>query len=232
MNSPLCNETEKKLGILFLVLFAVTTSYLTLLGVSPILNSIFHAALYTILLIGIFVSAYAIKNIGIRNFVGRSLFYFLIAIFLSLINAISINLNLNFKLNEFVWIVVSILIMLGLSMMLYTYKLTLPKTTFLEAGLIFSILVISLSLIAGWLQIINSLLITTAIMALRISGKRTNCGIVFISSGLILLSVSNIIFIQRYWSDISYFGDISDLTLLLSWFSIITGIYFIKRHHA
>jgi hypothetical protein len=232
MNSLLCNEEEKKFGVFFLILFTIITTTLTIFGLSPILNSIFSAALYTILITGIFVSASAIKDIGVRNFAGRSLFYFSIASFLSLINAISINLNLNFKLNEFVWIIVSILIMLGLFMMLYTYKLTLPKTIFLEVGLIFSVFVISLSLIAGWLQILNSLLITTAIVALRVSGKRTNCGIVFISTGLILLSLSNIIFIQRYWNDISFFGDISDLTLLVSWFSIVTGIYFIKRHHA
>lgn len=232
MRSLLCNETEKKFGAFFLILFAIISTTLTTFGVSPILNSIFNAAIYTILLTGIFVCISGISNIGIKNFAGRSLFYFLIACFLSLVNILVINFNLNFTLNEFVWITVSILITLGLTLMLYTYRLTVQKTVFIEAGLIFSILVIGLSLTIGWLQIINSLLITTAIMALRISGKRTNCGIVFISTGLITLSISNLIFIQRYWSEISYFGDISDLAFLVAWFSIVTGIYFIKRHHA
>ncbi len=232
MRSLLCNETEKKFGIFFLVLFTIITTLLTSFGISPILNSVFNSAIYTILLTGIFVCISGINKIGIRNFAGRALFYFLIASFLSLINIILINFNLSFTLNEFVWVVVSTLIILGLLIMMYTYRLTIPKTIFIEAGLIFSILVIALSLTIGWLQIINSLLITTAIMALRISGKRTNCGIVFISTGLITLSISNLIFIQRYWNDISYFGDISDLAFLVAWFSIVTGIYFIKRHHA
>lgn len=232
MRSLLCNAKEKRIGAFFLILFAIITTSLTALGISPILNSIFNSAIYTILLTSIFVCISGIMKIGVKNFAGRALLYFLIASFLSLINIICINFNLNFTLNEFVWIFVSILIMLGLSIILYTYRLTLPKTTFIEAGLIFSILIIILSLTIGWLQIINSLLITTAIMALRISGKRTNCGIVFVSTGLITLSISNLIFIQRYWNDISYFGDISDLAFLVAWFSIVTGIYFIKRHHA
>lgn len=232
MGHLLCDKFETKFALLFLAIFLFITTFLTAFGISPIINSTFNSAFYIILLSGIFISCSAIYKIGIKNFIGRSLMYFLIVIFLTLFNILSINFNLNFRINEAIWFIVSILLIIGLSMLLNIYKLNFPKNIVTESGLIFLILVILLSLIGGWPQIVNSLLITSAIMAIRISGKKTNCGIVFISVGLIILAISNILFIQRYWSGISYFGDMSDLSLLISWFSIVTGIYFIKRNHA
>jgi hypothetical protein len=64
--------------------------------------------------------------------------------------------------------------------MLNIYKLNIPKTAFVESLILLCILIISFSLIAGWPQIVNSILVTTGIMAIRISGKKTNCGVVFV----------------------------------------------------
>jgi hypothetical protein len=233
MNSGfLCNKFEKRFALTLLTLFIIITSGFTLFGFLPIINSTFISAFYVILISGISISYAAITKIGVRNFIGKALFYFFLATLLTLINTLLINFNFHFELNEIIWFLVSLFIVTGLVLMLNLYKLTLPKTATLETGLIFFILLVFISLIAGWPQIINSILITTGIMAIRVSGKKTNCGIVFISVGLIILAISNILFVQRYWSGINFFGDISDLSLLLSWFSIVTGIYFIKRNHA
>lgn len=233
MNSGfLCNKFEKKLAIIFLLLFIAITTILTIFRIFPIINSTFVAAFNVILITGISISITGINKIGIKNFVGRALLYFLLATFLTFINTLLINFDIYFNFNEVIWFIVSILIVLGLALMLNIYRLRIPKTAIAEAGFVFIILLISLSLIGGWPQIINSILITTAVMAIRVSGRKTNCGIIFISAGLIILAISNILFVQRYWSGINYFGDISDLSLLMSWFSIVTGIYFIKRNHA
>lgn len=232
MKKILCSTGEKITSIVFLSVFIISITSLTLFGISPILNSILNSAFYIILIVGLFSAISTIDKIGIRNFVGRSSIYFILAILLTFLNRISLDINFNFRLNEIIWFIVSILLILSLSMLLTTYRLSLPKTLLSESFLVFVISLFSLSLIAGWPQIINSLLITSGVIAIRISGKKTNCGIFSISIGLIILAVSNILFIQRYWSDIAYFGDISDVALLISWFSIVTGIYFIKRHHA
>jgi len=233
MNSRfLCNKFENKFAITLLVLFLLITTGLTIFGVSPVINSSFTSSFYVILISGIIISASAIRIIGIKNFIGRSLLYLFLATLLTLVNILIINFNLNFIFNEVIWFIVSILLIIGLMILLNIYKLNFPITSLSEAGILFLILFFSLSLFGGWPQIINSVLITSGIMAIRVSGKKTNCGIVFVSIGLIILAISNLFFIQRYWSGINYFGDISDLSLLISWFSIVTGIYFIKRNHA
>lgn len=228
----LCNKFETKFALTLLLLFLLITTGLTIFGISPIINSTFTSAFYVILISGVFISLSAIKKIGLTNFIGRSLLYLFFATLLTLINSLIINFNLNFIFNELIWFIVSLLLITGLLILLNIYKLNFPKTAISEAGILFLILLISFSLIWGWPQIINSILITSGIMAIRVSGKKTNCGIVFLSVGLIILAISNLFFIQRYWSGINYFGDISDLSLLISWFSIVTGIYFIKRNHA
>lgn len=234
-----CDKLERTFAIISLLAFLGGIFFITVLGISPFLQSIFQTSLYIALIIGIFLVIEIIKKIGIRNFVGKSMFYFGIAAALSLVNIILINFNSHlqikesflFKLNEYNWLFQSVLMIFGTSFLLKTYKLSLPKFVFVETIFVFLITCFITSFFWGWIQILNTLLITIGVMAIRISGKRTHCGIVCLSSGLILLAISNILFTYRSWNGISYFGDISDIVLLISWITIVVGIYFTKKHH-
>ncbi len=232
MHKVLCSKNEKITQGIFLALFLILISILTLFGISPILNSILNSAFYITLLIGLTSCFFIIKNTGYKNFVGRFALYFFVAILLSLINKILLDINLNFIFNKKMWLIISSLLVLGSLILLTSYKLNIKKITFFEAFLVFVLSTLTLSIFTGMPQIINSLLITTGIISFRIAGQKINCGITLISIGLITMAISNLLFIERYWSQISYFGDISDVILLLSWTTIVSGIYFIKRHHA
>lgn len=233
-------KSEHNFSIIALVSFVLIVSFTTLLGISPILQSVFNAAIYTTLITGTFLAAQAVKKIGIRNFAGKSLFYFGIASLAALINmsvlSISTHLNLDkhflFNFNQYMWFVQAILMTTGISLLLTMYKLNLPKLVYLESMVFFLITLLTLSFFAGWPQILNALLITAGLMALRVSGTKVHRGIFYMSSGLILLAISNVFFIYRTWNGISFFGDISDVVLSISWISIVLGIYFTKNYHA
>jgi hypothetical protein len=223
---------EKKIGIVFFVLFIIMVSLSTFLGISPLIHSVFQSAIFTTLIASLSIAILAIKNIGLRNFAGKAFFCFGLATLITILNTIIIKFNFNFNLNEYLWISVSLLIVAGIYSLLTTYKLTFPKYLFLEIISVFIILFLTTTFFLGFTQILNLILITTGIFALKIPGKKIHCGIVFLSVGIILLSISNLFFIYRHWNGISYFGDISDITFLTSWFSIVTGIYFTKKHYA
>lgn len=230
MRDILCNE--KKIGIVYFALFIIIISLSTIFGVSPLLQSIFQSAIFTTLIVGLIITIQAITKISLGNFAGKAFFCFGLATLITILNSLLIKFKFNFNLNEYLWILVSLLIITGIYFLLTTYKLSIPKYLFLETLTIFTILLFATMVFFGFIQILNLILITTGIVALRVPGKRISCGIVFLSLGVILLSASNLLFIHRYWNNISYFGDISDITFLISWFSIVTGIYFTKRHHA
>ncbi|MBP9763276.1 MAG: hypothetical protein KBD10_00835 [Candidatus Pacebacteria bacterium] len=235
-----CVKNEKKIAISALSFFLITIFFTTILGLSPITHSIIQSAFYTTLIICLFLTMQGINKIGIKNFAGKSLMYFGITVFLALINIILLNLSdhldLNkefvFKISEIFWIVQTVLLTLGIFSLLTPYKLGFPKHLYTEFLSIFLIILFLISFFAGWPQILNALLITIGVMSLIISGKKTHCGIVCLSTGLIFISISNIFFIYRSWNEISYFGDISDIILLISWITITAGVYFVKKYHA
>lgn len=226
-----CDKLEKTFATIALLAFLFGIFFITILGISPFLQSVFQTSLYITLIIGIFLVIESINKIGIKNFVGRSLLYFGIVAVLSLINIVLIDLNTQIKINKTLWFAESLLMVAGLYTLLTTYKLNLPKFVFIESVFVFLITCFATSFFFGWIQILNTFLITIGVMAIRISGKRTHCGIVCLSSGLILLALSNILFFYRSWNEISYFGDISDIVLLISWITIVIGIYFTKKYH-
>jgi hypothetical protein len=235
-----CKKNEHNLAILSFALFIIIILSTTLLGFQSILYAIFNSALYVTLITGIFLVIQAVRKIGVSNFVGRSLSYFGVAAFLSLINILVVNfsthLNLSgntlFKFNEYMWLAQAVLMTAGLFFLLTMYKLRFPKYIMAEVIPVFVITLFGISFFAGWPQILNALLITTGVMSLRISGRKTHCGVVSLSLGLIFLVISNIFFIYRTWNGISFFGDISDVVLLISWITIVLGIYFTKKYHA
>ncbi|MFA7193735.1 MAG: hypothetical protein WC087_02365 [Candidatus Paceibacterota bacterium] len=226
-----CDKLERTFAIISLLAFLCGIFFITILGISPFLQSVFQTSLYITLIIGIFLVIESINKIGIKNFVGKSLLYFGISGVLSLINILLIDFNTQIQINKTLWLVESLLMVAGLYLLLTTYKLNLPKFVFVETIFVFLITYFATSFFLGWVQILNTFLITIGVMAIRISGKRTHCGIVCLSSGLILLAISNILFFYRSWNDISYFGDISDVVLLISWITIVVGIYFTKKYH-
>lgn len=226
-----CDKLERTFATISLLAFLCGIFFITILGISPFLHSVFQTSLYITLIIGIFLVIESINKIGIKNFVGKSLLYFGIAAVLSLINILLIDFNTQIQINKPLWLVESLLMVAGLYLLLTTYKLNLPKFVFIETIFVFLITYFATSFFLGWVQILNTFLITIGVMAIRISGKRTHCGIVCLSSGLILLAISNILFFYRSWNDISYFGDISDVVLLISWITIVVGIYFTKKYH-
>ncbi len=231
MKKILCDQKQTNIGIIFFAVFLILITGLTIFGVSPMLHSIFQASIFTTLLAGATVAIQSIYKVGVKNFVGKSMLYFLVAIVLSMIDIVHSITKSDIGFDQYIWILVSICMISGLSFLMTSYKLKFPKNLLLESALVFFSAFFILSLFTSWPQLLNSLLITTAIMSLRISGKKTHCGIVYISIGLIFLCIGNILFISRYWNSIAFFGDISDIVFLTSWFSIITGLYFTKKRY-
>lgn len=232
MGKLLCDKKETGLGIIFLSIFVILITVSTIFRVTPILHSIIQSSIFTTLLLGIVLCIQTLIKIGSKNFVGKSMTYFLLASTLTSISLVTNIFNFNVSINKYIWIFVSVFMVMGLLSLLTTYKLRFPKYVLLEGVIVFFISLFTLSLFGGWPQFLNSLLVTASIMTYRVTGKKINCGIFFLSTGIILLVISNIMFAHRYWNEIAFFGDISDITLLVSWFSIVTGIFFTKKRHA
>lgn len=95
-----CDKLERTFAIISLLAFLCGIFFITILGISPFLQSVFQTSLYITLIIGIFLIVESVNKIGVRNFVGKSMFYFGIAITLSLINIILINFNSHLQINE------------------------------------------------------------------------------------------------------------------------------------
>lgn len=226
-----CDKKEIGLGVTLFSLFVLLITIFTTFGIYPILHSIFYSAIFVTTITGILLTIFSIKKVGLKNFVGKSMFYFLLALILSLINFISAIFDLSFKINDLIWTFVAIFLAFGTMSLLTSYKLKIPKNFFWESLIVFILTWFAMFLFAGWPQLLNSLLLTTVIMSLRISSNKTHCGLFFISSGIIILVISHILFIHQHWNQIYYLGYLSDITLLISLISIVLGILFINKRY-
>lgn len=235
-----CEKIEHNFSIAAFVTFILIVAFTTLFEIYPIVQSIFTATIYITLITAIFLAFESVKKIGLGNFAGKSLAYLGITSLVALINivvvSVSIHLSLDrnflFNFNQYMWFTQAILMTTAIFYLLSQYRLNLPKMIYIESSLFFLITILAISFFAGWPQLLNALLITAGIVSIRVSGKKLYCGLVYLSTGLILLAVSNIFFIYRSWNGISYFGDISDVVLSISWISIVLGIYFTKKYYA
>lgn len=238
MQSLAC-KNEKNISIIAFIFFITVSTLITILGISPIHKALLEACIYTILLSGIFISIQSIRSIGIRNFAGKSMLFLSISSILILLNSILINFESYFQIsgqtlffiNKNIWITESILLSIGLLFLLKTYKLLFPKNIIIKSILFFIFVLFVISLFFGWPQILNSLLITTGLISMIISRKKQHPGIMYISTGLIFLALSNILFIYKTWNNIYLLGEISDISLLISLLMIVGGIHCTKKYY-
>lgn len=230
------HRKKEEFGLFFLIFIGLTI-FLTLLGKSSLLISIFESALYTIGLIGIIISVQAIKKISIKNFAGKTFIFLagssLILIINTFINSelIKINTNTLFQTNYTLWILQIIFISLAYLFLLKNYSLEFKKYTWIKFVLVFLLLSITTFLVLNSYQLINNFLATIAIFSILITKNKAHKGIVYLFIGFSLLFLSNFIFFYKNTNMMLPFEYMSDIIFIISWVFILLGMNFTKNHY-
>ncbi|MEY2641102.1 MAG: hypothetical protein RL150_495 [Candidatus Parcubacteria bacterium] len=243
----------KKENILIIIaalaIVALTGVLNHIYGLRPWTEFLISIAGYVGIGIGAFSGLYAAHKIGTRNFVGKGLCLLGISMSLNVIGYLlwdyyEVILGMEVPYPSLADVSYSLAIpfaIAGVAMLLRIYQPQIKGRFLLEAIIMSGVLAFIVISIVGWPNLSEStytagffdiiytltdvVWLALAYIILRIAGGRIFKGLFVYTIAIIVLAVGDILFALRIAAETYYYGDISDLTLLLGWILATAGIY-------
>lgn len=236
--------------VLLFILFSVANY---LYAFRPWAEFLIGVAGYIAIGLGAFIGLYAAWKINIKNFVGRGLGLLGISMALNLIGYLlwdyhEVILGVDVPYPSAADVSYSLAVpfaIAAVATLLRIYQPQLRARFLLEATAVTAILATIVVGIIGWPDLSESTFatgafdifytltdvvwLTLAYLTLRIAGGRIFKGLFVYTVAIIVLAIGDILFALRIAAETYYYGDVSDLALLLGWILATAGIYLTAR---
>lgn len=199
--------------------------------------------------LGAFLGIYASLKIGLRNFVGKGLFFLGLTSLFSFIGyvlwdyySVVMGIELPYpSLADVSWALGVPAAILGVAFILRIYQPQLKSRFILEALGIFIVATLVVVYFIGvpdltdatwssgffdvFYTITDVIWLALAFITLRIAGGKIFNGLLVYTIAILILAIGDILFAIRSSNETYFYGDISDLTLLTGWILATAGIY-------
>lgn len=251
------NKTSTQISLVSLILFLILGFILIFFGITDLPRYLSSSTFYFAHLIGGLIGIYASKKLGLNTYVGKALLFLGVAQMGTFFGAIIWDYYDFVKgiaapypsLADIFFVLFVPFSAIGLWHLIKIYKIKLNSWIVIEGLILVTIISLIIFLILGspgiafkanalkaafdlFYSISDAILITMAIMIVRIGSQRMFQGLAFYAIGLILTAFADLTFAYRIAAETYYFGDISDLLYIISGLILSLGIYLTAKNLA
>jgi len=242
-------KSNTKIVLAALVFAALFFGGNQIIGFYPVETAPIIFSNYLATALGAFIGIYGAIKIGMRNFIGKGVFFLGCASLFSFIGYILWDWA-DFILEEelpypsiadFSWSASVSIAIVGILFLLRVYQPQVKFRYFLEAAGIFTLMSAIIIYIVGWpdlseatfstgffdifYTLSDSLWIAIGVITLRIAGGKIFPGLLAYTVSMFVMVIGDILFAIRVANGTFYYGDIADLMLLFAWILAALGIY-------
>lgn len=247
------SANEIRLAIIVLILFILFISLVNFFRIMPFDRSLFSASIYIGTGLGAFIGFYYAHRIKTSNFAGKSLLFFGISFFLSFVAYLVWDYYVYFlqvespypSAADLFWVISIFSHTIGIFLLLKLYGPKIKRRTILEFISLFIILSGIIVWYLGWPDLSGStfsvglfdiiytldnvIMLSMALIVIRIAGGKIFKGLLLFIVGLIVFVIGDMMFAVQIANETYVDGGSSDIVLLIGWLINVAAVYYTAR---